>query len=270
MDSYEKMNSDINLVERKHFYSSLKNCGISDDEWIEFKVNREVYGWKTLRDLLKFYNNLDVKPFLEAVINHQNWFYPLKLEMFKDGLSLPGLSEKIMFQHLFKEFNDEFIYKDIPKEKYVQITNWRERFKGYIVQDKETERYNKDLFINYMELNGLMEKQSNKCLYCWESLSNETWSLDRIDNDYGHNVNNCVLSCINCNTQRSDEYFSKFYRKKALLRYSKVKPLIYLIDEENKDVFYLLKNNICGGPSIVFHRYHEADETRIKRPIYEN
>jgi hypothetical protein len=39
-----------------------------------------------------------------------------------------------------------------------------------------------------------------------------------------------------------------------------------LIDEENKDVFYLLKNNICGGPSIVFHRYHEAGQTKIKRP----
>jgi hypothetical protein len=43
-----------------------------------------------------------------------------------------------------------------------------------------------------------------------------------------------------------------------------------LIDEENKDVFYELKNNICGGPSIVFHREHKVDETHIKRPVYEN
>ena len=219
---------------------------------------------------MKFYNNLDVKPFLEAVINNQKFFYPLQIEMFKDGMSLPGLSEKIMFQFQFKEFNNEFINKTIPKSKYDLITNWKERFNGYKIQDIEKERYDKDKFITYMEFNGLMEKQSNKCLYCWECLNNETWSLDRIDNDYGHNGDNCVLSCIDCNKQRSDEYFKVFYRKKALLRYSKVKPLIYLIDEENKDVFYLLKNNICGGPSIVFHRFHEADETRIKRPVYEN
>lgn len=270
MDSYEKLNSDINLIERKHFFSTLKNCGITDDEWKEFNDNRIIYQWKTLKDLLRFYNNLDVRPFLEAVINNQKFYYPLQLEMFKDGLSLPALSEKIMFQFQFKEFNNDFIHKTIPKTKYELLTNWRERFKGYVEQDKETERYEKKHFITYMELNGLMEKQSNKCLYCWECLTNNNWSLDRINNDFGHNGDNCVLSCVNCNTQRSDEYFAVFYRKKALLRYSKVRPLIYLIDEENKDVFYLLKNNICGGPSIVFHRYHEAGVTKIKRPVYEN
>ena len=76
MDSYEKLSSDINLLERKHFYSSLKNAGITDEEWNEFNNNKVLYGWKTLRDLLKFYNNLDVKPFLEAIINNQKFFYP--------------------------------------------------------------------------------------------------------------------------------------------------------------------------------------------------
>lgn len=270
MDSYEKLSSDINLIERKHFFSSLKNCGITDEEWAEFNNNKFKHQWKTLRDLLKFYNNLDVKPFLEAVINNQNYYYRMNLEMFKDGLSLPALSEKILFSFRFREFNNEFVHQQIPETKYELLTNWRDKFKGYIEQDRESERYNKDLFVNYMELNGLMNKQSCKCLYCWETLNNNTWSLDRIDNDYGHNVDNCVLSCIKCNVQRKDEYFKVFYRKKALMRYSKIKPCVYLIDEENKDVFYLLKNNVLGGPSIVYHRYHEADKTKIKRPVYEN
>jgi hypothetical protein len=69
-----------------------------------------------------------VRPFLEAVINNQKFYYPLQLEMFKDGLSLPALSEKIMFQFQFREFNNDFIHKTIPKCKYEPLTNWRERF----------------------------------------------------------------------------------------------------------------------------------------------
>ena len=33
--------------------------------------------------------------------------------------------------------------------------------------------------------------------------------------------------------------------------------MIWLLSEENKGAFYKLKNNIVGGASIVFHRYHE-------------
>ncbi len=47
----------------------------------------------------------------------------------------------------------------------------------------------------------------------------------------------------------------------------------YLFDEEDKvtkedrkrnNLFYLLKDSIVGGPSIIFHRYHEANKTKIR------
>ena len=38
---------------------------------------------------------------------------------------------------------------------------------------------------------------------------------------------------------------------------------VYLINEENKDCFYLLRDNNVGGPSIVFHRFHEKDVPTI-------
>jgi hypothetical protein len=37
-----------------------------------------------------------------------------------------------------------------------------------------------------------------------------------------------------------------------------------LFKEEDKELFYLLKRNIVGGPSIIFHRYHEVDKTLIR------
>ena len=60
----------------------------------------------------------------------------------------------------------------------------------------------------------------------------------------------------------------KFYRRKALLRFAKNHPMIYLIDEKNKRAFYKIKNNIVGGPSIVYHRYHEKGKTNIDRVHY--
>ena len=48
----------------------------------------------------------------------------------------------------------------------------------------------------------------------------------------------------------------------------------YLFDEEDKitnedrkrnNLFYLLKDSIVGGPSIIFSRYHEANKTYIRR-----
>ncbi len=47
----------------------------------------------------------------------------------------------------------------------------------------------------------------------------------------------------------------------------------YLFDKEDKvtkedrkrnNLFYLLKESIVGGPSIVFNRYHEANKTYIR------
>ena len=42
-----------------------------------------------------------------------------------------------------------------------------------------------------------------------------------------------------------------------------------LFDEKNKDLYYLFKKNMVGGPSIIFHRYHEAGKTKIREKEME-
>ena len=37
-----------------------------------------------------------------------------------------------------------------------------------------------------------------------------------------------------------------------------------LFDESNKDLYYTVKQNIIGGPSIIFNRYHKTGETFIR------
>jgi hypothetical protein len=37
-----------------------------------------------------------------------------------------------------------------------------------------------------------------------------------------------------------------------------------LFQERDKDLYYKFKENIVGGLSIIFHRYHEKDKTHIR------
>jgi len=46
--------------------------------------------------------------------------------------------------------------------------------------------------------------------------------------------------------------------------------LIHINNGENKVLFEKLKLNTCGGLSLVFHRYHEKDKTKIQRCEYIN
>ncbi len=141
LDTYDKLYQD-HLPAYEEWYSILKgkNINIKDYEYCMDVWNK--HEMKNMMDFLRWYNNCDVIPMVEA-INKMFLFYSAKgLDMFKDAISLPGLAYKML------------------------------------------------------------------------------------------------LSC-------TPEKFSLF-------------------KEEDKELFYLLKRNIVGGPSIIFHRYHEAGKTRIR------
>ena len=47
---------------------------------------------RTLFDLLIWYSLLDVRPFLEAVLNYLQQYKVCGLDLFKSAISLPGIS----------------------------------------------------------------------------------------------------------------------------------------------------------------------------------
>ena len=57
---------------------------------------------KTLRDMLAYYNNADVAPFLEAISKQRNFYAEKGLDMFKQGISVPGLSLRLLFKYINK------------------------------------------------------------------------------------------------------------------------------------------------------------------------
>ena len=119
MDSLEKL-QETQLPEQKDFWTELTQKSISSEEYQVCQDAWKKHGMKTFQDYLTWYNNLDVVPFLEA-LEKQVKFYreELKVDMFKDGISVPGLTLKYLFnsidhtQENFVLFNEKD--KDLHK-----------------------------------------------------------------------------------------------------------------------------------------------------------
>ena len=109
MDDLHKL-EDRALSPQAAFFSRLKNEGISNDDYARCQAvwrNNQV---TTMRDYLVWYNNRDVTPFLEAIAKQFAFYHDRGIDMFKDGISVPGLS----LLHLFN---------DLPNDTYFTVFN---------------------------------------------------------------------------------------------------------------------------------------------------
>ena len=101
LTSYDKLNH-VGPVKRQEFYSSLTKKGISRQEYRQFQ--REFYkrGCVTMLDWLK-YNIADVEPFIEAVDKTRKQYYDDELDILKDAVSIPGISQKYVLNKALKQ-----------------------------------------------------------------------------------------------------------------------------------------------------------------------
>ena len=104
MDNLRKLD-DQALPTQTAFFSQLKNERISDTDYAACQAVWCDNQMTTMRDYLIWYNNRDVTPFLEAISKQFAFYRDRDIDMFKDGISVPGLS----LLHLFNDLpNDTF------------------------------------------------------------------------------------------------------------------------------------------------------------------
>ncbi|KAG3058305.1 hypothetical protein PC121_g14441 [Phytophthora cactorum] len=235
------------------FDSELRGTSISDDDYQRVQFVWEHYEMKSIKDLLIWYNNLDVVPFIKAIKAQRELFKRLDLDMFTDGVSLPGLSEKVMYQTCFNNLQ-------YPSKKPAKAFCFpAKRMNGYKAQDAEAKR---EFNMTIKHLNDLAKEQKYLCGLCYCQLTAETVSADRVNNKLGHIDGNILISCIKCNTARKNMPL-KGFRFSKLLEFNSDR-LVYSIDKEEKDIYAKMKANIAGGPSIIFNRYAKRNETTIR------
>ena len=269
LDSFEKLKYLISELQIEHFNSSLRNTNISVPEFNDFLFVCDENKIITMLDLLEYYNKRDVEPFLYACLKQKEFYYSFKLDMYKDSMGLPGLSSKILNKFMLKDYDTLTLNNNILNTIFNSDIN--KKILSYKDQDIKANR-SLDRYITCDEVRDLLVEYQYACHYCWNPVkfgSNPCgWSLDRINCAESHTKTNCLISCINCNRERSNQLYKKFYKMKAIKRYESRYPLIRIVDNIKKIVFDKLKSNICGGASIIYHRYHEKDKTEITRVHY--
>ena len=99
MDGIGKL-EDSALPPQEAFYSRLKNEGTSDEDYARCQAVWCDNGMKTMRDFLVWYNNRDVVPFLDAIDKQFAFYKQQNIDMFKDGVSVPGLTLLYLFNEI--------------------------------------------------------------------------------------------------------------------------------------------------------------------------
>ena len=95
---------------------------------------------------------------------------------------------------------------------------------GYKQQDVEKGLLDTDRFIETHQIVALLHACRLCCFYCKEParLVYETvrdpkqWSLERIDNAYGHNAGNVEIACLSCNVRRRTIYHERYIATKQM------------------------------------------------------
>jgi hypothetical protein len=108
--------------------------------------------------------------------------------------------------------------------KSVIVRELDKKLSGYKQQDIKKEIYDEKIFITYNDILEMLVGCKIKCYYCLSNMKviyklvrdNQQWTLDRIDNDYGHTRENTIICCLKCNLQRRCINKDKFEFTKKL------------------------------------------------------
>jgi hypothetical protein len=139
-------------------------------------------------------------------------------------------SEKWNFDESYYEyFNQLKLIEDLSNntlnevEKIV-VQEINKKISGYKQQDKLKKIYDENKFLTFETVIQKLLDCKLKCYYCKAELKvlydisrqMTQWSVDRIDNDKGHNNDNFHIACLECNLKRRRRTDDKFLFTKQM------------------------------------------------------
>ena len=85
------------LPSKDYFFNDLTNKDISEEDYNSCIRIWNNFNMQTMKDYLKYYNNLDTVPFVESIQTMVNLYKKRGVHIFRDAISLPGVSLHISF-----------------------------------------------------------------------------------------------------------------------------------------------------------------------------
>ena len=121
IDDLQKL-EEHSLPPQAAFFCRLKNEGISDTDYALCQEAWRSNRMTTMRDVLFFYNNRDVVPFLECIDQQFAFYQQQNIDMFKDGISVPGLTLL-------------YLFNDLPPNMFFIVFNQTNKDLHHLVKD---------------------------------------------------------------------------------------------------------------------------------------
>lgn len=166
---------------------------------------------KKMVDIQGINNRYQIKKLL-----HKNKEPKIRKEVEKWGISFS--SEKLNEfnqRDLIKELY-EFIKLDAAEKKALSPAGdlarrqIEKKWHGYKQQDIEKNRCNPEELVGLIDIIRELYISDLCCYYCDKTVcmlyehvrENQQWTLDRLNNDIGHNRGNVIIACLACNLKR--------------------------------------------------------------------
>jgi hypothetical protein len=139
-------------------------------------------------------------------------------------------SEKWAFSEEYYKYENQIIMindisnNNINEVSKIAIQQINRKIYSYKQQDINKKLLNEQKFLTFESIINKMNECELKCRYCKKEMDvlydisreKTQWSVDRIDNDKGHNIDNFHLACLDCNLKRRRRTDEKFLFTKQL------------------------------------------------------
>jgi len=198
--------------------NNMNNMNNIDNQNVSKQI--EIKGQKTKNVLNKI---AGVKIPQKRVVS-QTWNFPDEYYEYENQIKI--LNDISVNCHLTEEMINENICITDTHKKVIQIAcqQIHRKISGYKQQDIFKKRLDEKTFLTFDSVIQEMKKCLLKCRYCngemniLYNISREMkqWSVDRVDNDIGHNIGNFHLACLECNLHRRRRTDEKYLFTKQL------------------------------------------------------
>ena len=149
-------------------------------------------------------------PKKRVITNHKKW------EFSEEDLEC---SQQLIYIRELENENE----KTTKQSRFIH-DSIRQKISSYRSQDTLKERYSKEDFITKEGIVKLLRESNNICYYCQEPVKllyeyvrdPKQWTLERINNSKGHNVDNLMIACLGCNLGRRTMHQERYVFTKQL------------------------------------------------------
>jgi hypothetical protein len=161
---------------------------------------------------------------MKKIINQHKIEKELKRRVQSEKWSFPNESYEYVkqIQMIIDISNNNLNHTDDISKIAIQEIN--RKITSYKQQDKIKKHFDEIKFLTFESIICKMIECELKCRYCKNEMNVlydvsreiKQWSVDRIDNDLGHNIDNFHLACLDCNLKRRRRSDEKFLFTKQL------------------------------------------------------